>query len=69
MSDVAKEKHYRVKEVAELWGYKHMTIRRLFDKEPGVLRVGNPETRYGRKRISISIPESVMIRVHERLTR
>lgn len=64
MEDVAKEKHYSVFEIAEIWGLSHMTIRRLFEREPGVLIFGSEETRYGRKRTTMRIPESVMIRVH-----
>jgi hypothetical protein len=62
--DVALERHYTVFEIAERWGVSHMTIRRLFENEPDVLRFGADETRYGSKRISLRIPESVMKRVH-----
>lgn len=66
MSD-AFSKHYRVKELASLWGMSADTITRLFHKEQGVLRVDN----FGsakRKYAVLSIPESVALRVHERLT-
>lgn len=60
------ERHYRVNELAELWGFSRYTIIRLFADEPGVLnlaRLGTERRRY----VSLSIPESVALRVHERL--
>jgi len=61
----ATEKHYRVKELAKLWGFSATTIACLFCNEPDVLRLsGN-----GGKRayVTLSIPESVVLRVHQRL--
>jgi hypothetical protein len=66
MSD-AFSKHYRVKELAALWGMSPDTIARLFSNEPGVLQVNN----FGngkRKYTLLSIPESVALRVHESLS-
>lgn len=66
MSDVFS-KHYRVKELAALWGMSPDTITRLFSNEPGVLQVNN----FGngkRKYAVLSIPESVASLVHARLT-
>jgi hypothetical protein len=62
----ATEKHYRVNEIAELWGFSRHTIIRLFADEPGVLNLGRLGTER-RKYVSLSIPESVALRVHERL--
>lgn len=62
---LALEKHYTVLEVASIWSISHMTVRRMFENEPGVLVFGSDETRYGRKRKTMRIPESVMVRVHE----
>jgi hypothetical protein len=64
MSEFAPEKHYTVFEIAEMWNVSHWTIRRLFEREPGVLVFGSPETRYGRKRTTMRIPESVLARVY-----
>jgi hypothetical protein len=66
MSD-AFSKHYRVKELAALWGMSPDTITRLFSNESGVLQVNN----FGngkRKYTLLSIPESVALRVHESLS-
>jgi hypothetical protein len=59
-------KHFRVKELAELWGFCDNTIIRLFADEPGVLRL----ERVTAKRVytTLSIPESVAFLVHERLS-
>jgi hypothetical protein len=62
----ATEKHYRVAELAVLWGFSRDTIARLFALEPGVISLAKSST--GKRRyVSISIPESVASRVHERL--
>lgn len=62
----ATEKHYRVNELAELWGFSRHTIIRIFANEPGVLNLGKLGTER-RRYVSLSIPESVALRVHERL--
>src|ERR1017187_1101505 len=61
----ALEKHYRVGELAALWGFCDNTIIKWFADEPDVLR---PVRLAGkRKYVTLSIPESVALRVHERL--
>ena len=65
MSSAALEKHYRVKELATLWGFSDNTIIRMFASEPGVIRLESGSGR--RKYTSLSIPVSVALRVHERL--
>jgi hypothetical protein len=66
MSTCAAEKHYRVRELASLWGFSDKTIIRLFTAEPGVIRL---ESGGGRRRYTtLSIPESIALRVHERLS-
>ena len=62
----AFEKHYRVKELATLWGLSTKTITRLFADEPGVLSVSGMFTGK-RKYVTLSIPQSVALRIHERL--
>jgi hypothetical protein len=63
----ALERHYTVKEIANLWRYSTNTIRRLFRDEKGTVKIGSPETRFKRKRWQLSIPESVVLRVHDKL--
>jgi transcriptional regulator GlxA family with amidase domain len=61
----ACERHYSVQEIAKMWHFSQNTIRRMFRDEKGVLKVGSPETRFKRKRWQLSIPESVLLRVHK----
>ncbi len=61
----AMERHYRVRELAALWGLSTNTITRLFADESGVLCLGNEGTGK-RKYVTLAIPESVVSRVHER---
>lgn len=50
-----------------LWNVSVKTIRRLFQNEPGVLRLTNAGT--GKRRYALlSIPASVALRVHERFS-
>ena len=65
MASFAFEKHYRVKELAGIWGLSPKTVTRLFADEPGVIRVANDVTGK-RKYATLSIPESVASRVHAR---
>ena len=62
----ALEKHYRVRELGELWGFSDNTVIRLFTAEPGVIRLESGAGR--RKYTTLSIPESVALRVHQRLS-
>jgi len=55
------ERHYSVSEVAGLWNLSRDSVRRIFRCEPGVLVIGD---RY----VTLRIPESVLQRVHRRLT-
>ena len=66
MSSAALEKHYRVRELAALWGFSDNTIIRMFASEPGVVRLESGAGR--RKYTTLSIPQSVALRVHERLS-
>src|SRR3984957_16667333 len=66
MGSFAFEKHYRVKELARLWGLSPKTVTRIFADEAGVIQVANGDT-HKRKYATLSIPESVALRGHERL--
>lgn len=63
----AFEKHLSVSEIASLWGLSRDTVRRIFRDHPGVLKLDRPETRRKRGYLSMRIPESVVLRVHEQL--
>jgi hypothetical protein len=64
----ASERHYAPEQLGELWGLSADTIRRLFEREQGVLVVEREHN--GRRRYrTLRIPESVAERVHRRLSR
>jgi predicted transcriptional regulator len=63
------EKHYTVAELARCWGFAESTVRKMFRNEPGVLVVAHPEKLRKRPYTSIRIPQTVAIRVYERLSK
>ena len=71
MSEVL-EQHFTVQQLAEAWGLSDTFIRQTFENEPGVMKVGRPTMRLGRKLkrayFTLRIPESVAAKVHRRLT-
>ena len=58
------EKHYRVGDLAELWGLGRETVRKIVSNETGVVKI-----RMGPKKAhtTYSVPESVAQRIHARL--
>jgi hypothetical protein len=68
VSGMAFEHHFTPKEIAKLWHKSEDTIRSLFRNEPGVICIASMRSRKGTRRYeSLSIPESVIVRVHQRL--
>jgi hypothetical protein len=63
------ERHYTPKELAEIWRLDESTMRRMFQDEPGVLKIGSTGRRNKRDYVTLRIPESVAQRVYERRTR
>lgn len=61
------ERHYTVQQVADEWQLSAWMIRRLFENEAGVLRIGDRLTPCKRKYVTIRIPEHVKQRVRMRL--
>ena len=63
------ERHYAVAEIAALWQLSPDATRRIFQNEPGVLVLGNGDSvRSKRRYTTIRIPQSVVERVHRRLS-
>jgi hypothetical protein len=62
-----QERHYAVGEVAELWNLCPDVVRKLFEREPGVLVLGDHGSRSKRRYTTLRIPQSVVERVHRRL--
>jgi hypothetical protein len=58
------ERHYRIGELAELWGLGRETVRKLVKDDPGVIKI-----KMGRKKAHTvySVPASVACRIHTRL--
>jgi hypothetical protein len=66
-SGAAMERHFTPDELGKLWNLSADTVRRLFEREPGVLVIERTGARAGRYR-TLRMPESVVTRVHRRLT-
>jgi hypothetical protein len=69
---LATEKHYSPTEISALWGFAPSKVREIFIDEPGVLKIGEPSRREGKRLVrgyhTLRIPESVVLRVHARLS-
>lgn len=63
-----QERHYAVSEIAEIWNLSRDVVRKIFEGEPGVLVMGGDRTRSKRGYRTLRIPESVMERVHRKLS-
>jgi predicted DNA-binding protein YlxM (UPF0122 family) len=61
------ERHYTVAEIAETWNLSRDVVRKLFEREPEVLVIGDDGTRNKRRYRTLRIPESVMQRLHRPL--
>lgn len=61
------EQHYTVAEVGGMWNLSPDAVRKIFEKEPGVLIVGGHGTGTRRYR-TLRIPASIAERVHRRLS-
>jgi hypothetical protein len=62
------ERHYAVQEIAAMWNLSRDAIRKLFEDEPGVIALGDGGSACKRRYRTLRIPESVVQRVHRRLT-
>jgi hypothetical protein len=66
------ERYFTVKEISALWNLSRSKVRELYAVEPGVVQVGKPTRGHGSRRrrgyFTVRIPESVLRRVHRRLT-
>jgi transcriptional regulator GlxA family with amidase domain len=63
----AFEKHYSILEIAKMWSLSERTIRRMFDGEEGVVNWEHAESKRKRHYQTLRIPESVMMRVYQRV--
>ena len=67
MPELALEKHYTVKQAAELWNVSRDTIIRQFRDRPGVLKLGHRDRKNKRTYVKLLIPESVLRARHAEL--
>ena len=64
----AFERHYTPDQLAEMWSLSPDTVRRLFEREPGVFVIEHTKNKALRRYRTLRIPESVALRVHRRMT-
>jgi hypothetical protein len=62
------ERHYAVSEIAEMWNLSPDKVRELFENEQGVLVIGERSPRRKRRYVTLRIPQTVLERVHSRLS-
>lgn len=66
----AFDRHFTAAELGELWKLDESTIRRMFQDQPGVLKIGKSNRRDGKRDyVTLRIPEAVARRVWEERTR
>ena len=64
----ALEPHFSPDQLGEMWNLSPDTVRRMFEKEPGVLVIEHTRSHGCRRYRTLRIPESVALRVHRRMT-
>jgi hypothetical protein len=62
------ERHYTPQELGEIWQLDESTVRRLFQDEPGVLKIGQTGRRGKRDYVTLRIPESTAARFYRART-
>jgi hypothetical protein len=67
--ELAREKHYSVIEIAKLWALSEKTVRKIFEREPGVIYWSTEERLHKRGYRTLRVPETVLHRVHRKLRR
>jgi hypothetical protein len=67
--DLASEKHYSVIEIAKLWALSEKTVRKIFEREPGVIHWSTEERLHKRGYRTLRVPETILNRVHRKLRR
>jgi len=63
-------RHYAVAEIAGMWNLSDDAVRKISEKEPGVLAIGDSRPTVRKRRYTtLRIPEDVLARVHRRLSK
>jgi hypothetical protein len=68
-TELAREKHYSVIEIAKLWALSEKTVRKIFETEPGVIHWSTQERLHKRGYRTLRVPETILHRVHRKLRR
>ena len=64
------ERHFTAAELGDLWRLDESTIRRMFQEEPGVLKIGKSNRRDGKRDyVTLRIPAGVARRVYQERTK
>ncbi len=64
------ERHFTPRDLAEIWKLDETTIRRIFQDQPGVMKVGKANRRDGKRDyVTLRIPESVAERIYRERSR
>lgn len=64
------ERHFTPRDLAEIWKLDETTIRRIFQDEPGVMKVGKANRRDGKRDyVTLRIPESIAERIYRERSR
>jgi hypothetical protein len=64
----AFEPHLTAQQIAKMWNLSPDAIRRIFRNESGVVQIKKERSGSKRRNISLRIPQSVVERVHRRLS-
>jgi hypothetical protein len=62
-----EQRHYTVAEIGAILHLSDDAIRKLFEREPGVIVIGDSAPRGKRRYTTLRIPQSVWERVYRRL--
>lgn len=65
---IAKERHFKVPELAKIWNMDPKTVRKMFKGKVGVVHKPNPETRNKRGYTTLWIPESMANAEYAKMT-
>jgi hypothetical protein len=58
-TEIFTQRHYTSNELAKMWGVHPSTIRRIFEEQPGVLKLSASDSQTARRYVSLRIPESI----------
>jgi hypothetical protein len=63
------ERHYTIREIADMWNISYQTARRMFQDQPGVLAFSMRRMcGQGRPHVSLRVPASVLERFYKERT-